>query len=288
MTAAMASQATGTDAVVGRGAHLPEPLLRGLGPVPHHLRPQRHRLPLRAAGAGELLGARMALTTPATVGPRVAERSVRDQLTRGGADWAGTIFVVLLLASLGFSILVLATLMVDVLQTGMPVLARALRRLHDRHRLRTQADESGLYQGLVGSFWICAFVVAARLPARDRRRPLPRGVRRRHRLQPVREREHPQPGRRPVDRLRHPRPHDLHQGPPGDHRPGHGQRPHDHVGRAHPRHPRAPDRDHHRLGGGAGRAQRPPGGGLRRRRHPLGGDPGPRAARTRPPGSSPA
>jgi phosphate transport system permease protein len=105
----------------------------------------------------------MALTTPATVGPRAAERSVRDQLTRVGADWAGTIFVVLLLASLAFSILVLATLMVDVLQTGMPVL---LERFGDfmTGTLRTQADEAGLYQGIIGTFWICAFVVVLSFP----------------------------------------------------------------------------------------------------------------------------
>jgi phosphate transport system permease protein len=105
----------------------------------------------------------MALTTPAIVGPRAAERSVRDQLTRGGTDWAGTVFVVLLLASLGFSILVLVSLMFDVLQTGMPVL---LDRFADfmTGTLRTRADEAGLYQGIIGSFWICAFVVVLAFP----------------------------------------------------------------------------------------------------------------------------
>ncbi len=105
----------------------------------------------------------MALTTPATIGPRAAERSVRDQLTRGGTDWAGSIFLVLLFLSLGFSILVLTTLILDVLQTGMPVL---LERFGDfmTGTLRTQADDAGLYQGLIGSFWICAFVVALSFP----------------------------------------------------------------------------------------------------------------------------
>ena len=105
----------------------------------------------------------MALTTPATIGPRAAERSVRDQLTRGGTDWAGSIFLVLLFLSLGFSILVLTTLILDVLQTGMPVL---MERFGDfmTGTLRTQADDAGLYQGLIGSFWICAFVVALSFP----------------------------------------------------------------------------------------------------------------------------
>ena len=105
----------------------------------------------------------MALTTPATIGPRAAERSVRDQLTRGGTDWAGSVFLVLLFLSLGFSILVLTTLILDVLQTGMPVL---MERFGDfmTGTLRTQADDAGLYQGLIGSFWICAFVVALSFP----------------------------------------------------------------------------------------------------------------------------
>jgi phosphate transport system permease protein len=105
----------------------------------------------------------MALSTPATIGPRVAERSVRDQLTRGGTDWAGSIFLVLLFLSLGFSILVLATLIIDVLQTGAPVL---MERFADfmTGTLRTRADEAGLYQGIIGSFWICAFVVVLSFP----------------------------------------------------------------------------------------------------------------------------
>jgi len=105
----------------------------------------------------------MALTTPATIGPRAAERSVRDQLTRCGTDWAGGVFLILLFLSLGFSILVLATLVLDVLQTGAPVL---MERFGDfmTGTLRTQADEAGLYQGLIGSFWICGFVVALSFP----------------------------------------------------------------------------------------------------------------------------
>jgi phosphate transport system permease protein len=105
----------------------------------------------------------MALTTPATVGPRAAERSVRDQLTRGGTDWAGRTFVVLLLASLGFSVLVLATLLFDVVQAGAPVLTERFADFMTG-TLRSRADEAGLYQGIVGSFWICVFVVALAFP----------------------------------------------------------------------------------------------------------------------------
>jgi phosphate transport system permease protein len=105
----------------------------------------------------------MAFTSPATVGPRAAERSVADQLMKGGTDWAGGVFQVLLLASLGFSVLVLATLMIEVLGTGAPVLAERFADFMTG-TLRTRADEAGLYQGLVGSFWICAFVVVLAFP----------------------------------------------------------------------------------------------------------------------------
>ena len=119
MTAAMASQATGTDAVVGEALTFQSLFFVGLRAVPHHLRPQRHRRPLRAAGPDQLLGAPMALTTPATVGPRAAERSVARPAHRGrrrlGRARSSS---VLLLASLGFSVLVLVVLLLDVLSTG--------------------------------------------------------------------------------------------------------------------------------------------------------------------------
>ena len=69
----------------------------------------------------------------------------------------------ILIASLGFSVLVLAVLMIDVVSTGSPVLTG---RLGDflTGTLRTQAPEAGLYQGIVGSFWICVFVVVLAFP----------------------------------------------------------------------------------------------------------------------------
>jgi phosphate transport system permease protein len=105
----------------------------------------------------------VSLTTPAAIAPGLVARSVEDQLTRGGRDWAGRAFRWLLVASLAFCVLVLATLVFDVVRTGAPVLSE---RLGDflTGRLRTRASEAGVYQGLVGSFWICAFVVAFAFP----------------------------------------------------------------------------------------------------------------------------
>jgi phosphate transport system permease protein len=105
----------------------------------------------------------MALSTPASVGPATANRSVADQLTRGGVDWAGAVFRVLLVLSLGFCVLVLSTLVVDVVGTGAPVFQE---RFGDflTGSLRTTAAEAGILQGLVGSFWICVFVVVLAFP----------------------------------------------------------------------------------------------------------------------------
>ena len=216
----------------------------------------------------------MALTTPATIGPRAAERSVRDQLTRGGTDWAGSVFLVLLLAVAGLQHPGAGhPASLDVLQTGMPVL---IERFGDfiTGTLRTQADEAGLYQGLVGSFWICVFVVALAFPL---------GIAAAIYLEEY-------AGDSRFSRFVNVNIRNLAGVPSivygilgltifmkalGGSPAGQRQRSHDRVGRAHPGDPGAADRDHHRGGGGAGRAQRAARGRLRRRGHPLGGDPQP-------------
>jgi len=105
----------------------------------------------------------MALTTPASVGSRAAERSVADQLKKGGTDWAGTGFRLVLLSALGLSMLILATLIFNVVSMGLPVFTSRFGGFMSG-TLRTRPEEAGLHQGLVGSFWICAFVVALAFP----------------------------------------------------------------------------------------------------------------------------
>ena len=105
----------------------------------------------------------MAISTPASVGPKAAGRTVADQLTRGGTDWTGTVFRALLMGALGFSVLVLVTLIVDVVSASEPVF-RTNFVTFMQGTLRTKAHEAGIYQGIVGSFWICAFVVALAFP----------------------------------------------------------------------------------------------------------------------------
>ena len=105
----------------------------------------------------------MALSTPATIGPKAAERTVSDQLTKGGIDWAGGTFRAVLVGTLAFSILVLATLIIDVVTTS-EVVFRTNFVDFMTGTLRTKAHEAGIYQGIVGSFWICAFVVVLAFP----------------------------------------------------------------------------------------------------------------------------
>ena len=180
MTAAMASQATGTDAVVGEALTFQSLFFVGSRAVPHHVRAQRHRLPLRAAGADQLLGDRWPSPPPPPSGPGPPSAPSRDQLTRGGTDWAGSVFLVLLFA--------VARLQHPRADHPDPRRApdrhagahRALRGLHDRHPAhagRRGRPVPGPRRVLLD----LRLRGGAGLPARDRGRALPRGVRRRHR-----------------------------------------------------------------------------------------------------------
>ena len=105
----------------------------------------------------------MSLTTTLGHGGAVASQSVRDQLTGGKADVRGLLFRLLLLASLGVSIAVLATLFVDVGTTGSTVFTTRAESFLSGG-LRTKADAAGVFQALRGTFWIGVFVVVLAFP----------------------------------------------------------------------------------------------------------------------------
>ncbi len=105
----------------------------------------------------------MALTTSLGVGGTAATESVRAQLTAGKADVKGILFKLLLLASLGVSIAVLASLFIDVGTTGTTVLSSRAESFLGGG-LRTSADKAGVFQALRGTFWIGVFVVALSFP----------------------------------------------------------------------------------------------------------------------------
>ena len=105
----------------------------------------------------------MALTSTLGAGGDAAAKSVQEQLTAGKADITGTIFRLLLLASLGVSLAVLASLFIDVGSTGATVFQdRAESFLSGG--LRTSASAAGVFQALRGTFWIAVFVVVFSFP----------------------------------------------------------------------------------------------------------------------------
>lgn len=103
------------------------------------------------------------LSTPRQVARRAARRDVRAQLTQGRRDVAGAVFRAVLLLALATSVLILVVLLVDVISGGRTVLTE---RLGDflTGSMRSQPSESGILQGLRGTFFIGVFTVAIAFP----------------------------------------------------------------------------------------------------------------------------
>lgn len=104
----------------------------------------------------------MALTTIGSAG-RAASATVREQLTAGKADVKGIAFKLLLLASLGVSFAVLASLFFNVGTTGATVFTTRAEAFLSGG-LRTRADAAGVFQAIRGTFWIGIFVVCLSFP----------------------------------------------------------------------------------------------------------------------------
>ena len=105
----------------------------------------------------------MALTTPAGYSGAVVPDQVRRQLTGRRSDVAGRLFQVLLVGTLVVSIGVLAVLVVDVVGTGEGTLTG---RLGDflGGTLRSAPGDSGILQGLRGTFYIGVFTIVFAFP----------------------------------------------------------------------------------------------------------------------------
>jgi len=105
----------------------------------------------------------MALATTIGAGGEAARRRVHDQLTGGKSDVSGAIFRILLLLSLGVSLVVLAVLFTDVFTTGSSVFtSRAESFLSGG--IRQRAETAGIFQAIRGTFWIGVFVVVFSFP----------------------------------------------------------------------------------------------------------------------------
>ena len=103
------------------------------------------------------------LSTPAGIARDSTRRDVRAQLTEGRRDVLGAVFKYTLLLALLLSVLILAVLIIDVVSGGRTVLTS---RLGDflTGSLRSQADASGILQGLRGTFFIGVFTVVIAFP----------------------------------------------------------------------------------------------------------------------------
>ncbi|MBK5223589.1 MAG: phosphate ABC transporter permease PstA [Acidimicrobiia bacterium] len=103
------------------------------------------------------------LTTPKDIAETAARDAVERQLTSGKADTAGFAFRLLLLLALAMSVVVLGVLVVDVTTNSWGVVTN---RGWDfvTSKLASQPGQAGVVQGLVGTFWIGAFVIAIAFP----------------------------------------------------------------------------------------------------------------------------
>lgn len=103
----------------------------------------------------------MALIEP-ILNKKTAER-VEEQIRSGGRNIPNLLFQLSLLGALLFALLVLGVLIVDVIGDSWPVLSERLGDFLASSR-RSAADESGVFQGLRGTFWIGVFVILLTFP----------------------------------------------------------------------------------------------------------------------------
>ncbi|MFP5576618.1 MAG: phosphate ABC transporter permease PstA [Acidimicrobiia bacterium] len=105
----------------------------------------------------------MALTTPAAHVGSIVPEQVRRQLTGRRTDTAGRAFQGLLIVAVAASVVVLGVLVFDMVNTGSGTLTG---RLGDflTGSLRSQPGDSGILQGLRGTFYIGVFTVVFAFP----------------------------------------------------------------------------------------------------------------------------
>jgi phosphate transport system permease protein len=102
------------------------------------------------------------LTAPATVAPSVDAEAILADL-RAKPDWKGTAFRVLLLGSLLLSLLILFVLGFQVVTDGWAVLStRPVDFLQSN--LRSDPDEAGVRQALMGTFWLAVITAVVAFP----------------------------------------------------------------------------------------------------------------------------
>ena len=168
MTAAMATAGPGHRPGGGRGAHLPEPLLRRCGAVPHHAAPQPHRRPLRAPGPAGLLMAPPPSASAAEYAAR--RRSATSSPAASAIDCRSDLPAPAAGSRSASRSVVLAILFYDVLHRRASACSPTGPSRSSRAASAPTADASGVFQAIKGTFWIGVFVVVLVVPDRGRRR----------------------------------------------------------------------------------------------------------------------
>ena len=136
--------------------------------------------------------------------------SVRQQLTGGKRDVTGLVFRLLLLASPRRCPSPCWPRCSSTWEVRASACSRDRGEAFLSGGLRTSAAAAGVFQAIRGTFWIGVFVVVFSLPASASASALYlEEYATKGRFARLPRRQHPQPRRRAVDRLRHPRPHHL-------------------------------------------------------------------------------
>ncbi len=105
----------------------------------------------------------MALTTPLKVAQTTTREKVQRELTGSSRDWSGAVFKYGLLGALLFALLILVVLVVSQIALGGSVLTT---RFWDfiTGTLQSIPEQSGIHQGLRGTFWIAVFTIVFAFP----------------------------------------------------------------------------------------------------------------------------
>jgi phosphate transport system permease protein len=102
----------------------------------------------------------MGLSTPTGTATAAAPRAVAARLGGRRFDLTGTIFRLAMLGALGFSLLILVVLILEIAGEGLDVLGSRFDSFVTSG-LRSLPSEAGISQGLRGTFWIGIFVAAS-------------------------------------------------------------------------------------------------------------------------------
>jgi phosphate transport system permease protein len=103
------------------------------------------------------------ISTPGNVAESSADRSIEKALTGGSTDIFGRVFMWILLLSLLTTVAILGVLVVDVVSTAWPTLSGGLGEFLTTS-VRSKPGESGIVQGLRGTFFIGLFTIVIAFP----------------------------------------------------------------------------------------------------------------------------